>query len=302
MTPRERCPICEGRGVVAYPPNTPATQREFTSSSCGPWPCPLCKGALTVSVPPEAARTMGEFTPQPHSEADVLDEADEYSPLDDITLSVIDNQYLVLTYDDSRGTAHHESRYEIAEIIPASQGEAERGGAEQAFQYALEAIRAWRDKQTAESWLTVLLAVRALTPLYARSAGEGTPSRTHEVHSFRGLTMTNEKIAEVCHELNRAFCRATGDDSQPSWADAPDWQKSSAVSGVEGIMKGTVRKPSESHESWLEEKRAAGWKYGPVKNPEAKEHPCFVAYAELPPEQRIKDTLFFQAATALLSL
>ena len=99
-------------------------------------------GLRPVSVPQEAARTIGEFTPQPHSEADVLDEADEYSPLDDITLSVIDNQYLVLTYDDSRGTAHHESRYEIAEIIPASQGEAERGGpSREAVQSALmEAI------------------------------------------------------------------------------------------------------------------------------------------------------------------
>lgn len=114
--------------------------------------------------------------------------------------------------------------------------------------------------------------------------------------------MTNEQIAQVCHEQNRAFCETQGDTSQPTWADAPDWQKSSAISGVEGIREGRVTKPSDSHESWLAEKRAAGWKYGPTKNPEAKEHPCFVDYAELPPEQRIKDTLFFGTATALLSL
>lgn len=38
--------------------------------------------------------------------------------------------------------------------------------------------------------------------------------------------------------------------------------------------------------------RAAGWKYGPVKDPERKEHPCFVPYDGLPPEQRAKDYLF----------
>ena len=42
----------------------------------------------------------------------------------------------------------------------------------------------------------------------------------------------------------------------------------------------------------MAEKVATGWKYGPVKNPDAKEHPCMVPYAELPPEQRRKDALY----------
>ncbi len=114
--------------------------------------------------------------------------------------------------------------------------------------------------------------------------------------------MTNEKIAQVCHEVNRAYCAAIGDNSQPEWANAPAWQRESAQKGVEGIQSGTVTKPSDSHESWLAEKRATGWKYGPTKNPEAKEHPCFVEYAELPAEQQAKDALFFNTATVLLSL
>ena len=48
----------------------------------------------------------------------------------------------------------------------------------------------------------------------------------------------------------------------------------------------------QSHESWLAEKRATGWKYGPVKDPEKKEHPCCVPYAELPAAQQAKDRLF----------
>jgi hypothetical protein len=35
-----------------------------------------------------------------------------------------------------------------------------------------------------------------------------------------------------------------------------------------------------------------GWKYGPVKDPEKKEHPCFVPYDRLPTEQKAKDYIF----------
>jgi RyR domain len=99
-----------------------------------------------------------------------------------------------------------------------------------------------------------------------------------------------EACAQAAHEVNRAYCIALGDMSQPSWEDAPDWQKSSARNGVNGVLAGNT--PEQSHESWLEEKRATGWRFGPVKNPETREHPCFVPYAELPPAQRSKDHLF----------
>ena len=35
-----------------------------------------------------------------------------------------------------------------------------------------------------------------------------------------------------------------------------------------------------------------GWKYGPVKDADKKEHPCFLPYHNLPLEQRMKDYLF----------
>lgn len=105
-----------------------------------------------------------------------------------------------------------------------------------------------------------------------------------------------EQIAIVCHEANRAYCATIGDNSQPAWADAPEWQKKSALSGVEfhleALNSGVEPSPSASHESWLEEKRADGWKFGPVKDSEKKEHPCFVPYGELPVAQRLKDYIF----------
>jgi len=113
--------------------------------------------------------------------------------------------------------------------------------------------------------------------------------------------MTIDGIAKVCHEANRAYCQTIGDDSQPTWETAPEWQRLSAINGVKFTRDNPSAPPSASHDSWLEEKRAAGWKYGPVKNPEAREHPCFVPYDELPPEQRAKDALFQAVARALLA-
>ena len=101
---------------------------------------------------------------------------------------------------------------------------------------------------------------------------------------------TIEACARAAHEVNRAYCLAIGDTSQPPWEDAPEWQKSSARVGVQGVLAGNG--PEKSHESWLADKAASGWKYGPVKDPEKKEHPCFVAYDDLPPDQKRKDYLF----------
>lgn len=101
-----------------------------------------------------------------------------------------------------------------------------------------------------------------------------------------------EFVASIAHEVNRAYCAGLGDHSQPEWDDAPEWQKSSARNGVKMHMANPNATPENSHESWLREKLENGWKYGPVKDPEKKEHPCCVPYGELPVEQRIKDYLF----------
>lgn len=103
--------------------------------------------------------------------------------------------------------------------------------------------------------------------------------------------MEKQEIARLAHEVNRAYCEALGDTSQPAWEDAPDWQKESAMLGVELHLSGD-HGPEASHESWMAQKLADGWKYGPEKNPDTKEHHCMVPFNELPPEQQAKDFLF----------
>jgi len=38
--------------------------------------------------------------------------------------------------------------------------------------------------------------------------------------------------ARIAHEANRVWCAENGDNSQPSWDNAPDWQRESAINGV----------------------------------------------------------------------
>jgi hypothetical protein len=112
--------------------------------------------------------------------------------------------------------------------------------------------------------------------------------------------MDIKKIARVAHEVNRAYCTAIGDDSQIPWDEAPEWQKKSAITGVEYTQSNPDATPEKSHESWLDEKRADGWKYGPKKDPAKKEHPCFVPYYELDQEQKVKDYLFQAVVRSML--
>ena len=104
--------------------------------------------------------------------------------------------------------------------------------------------------------------------------------------------MNREQIAQVAHEVNRAYCASLGDISQPAWADVPDWQRASALAGVDMHLANPDATPEASHLSWFEQKLADGWVFGEVKDPEKKEHPCMVAYEDLPAEQKAKDYLF----------
>lgn len=117
-----------------------------------------------------------------------------------------------------------------------------------------------------------------------------------ELPTIKGL----EVVASVCHEANRALCEAYGDTSQVPWAEAPDWQKKAAFNGVAHYLTHPNAKPEDSHNQWMADKAAAGWVYGPVKDPVKKEHPCMVPFEQLPAVDQYKDKLFIAVCKALL--
>lgn len=99
------------------------------------------------------------------------------------------------------------------------------------------------------------------------------------------------EIARICHEVNRGYCMATGDNSQLPWDSAPEWQKQSAINGVDFHLDADTT-PEQSHLNWMKEKQDNGWVYGEIKDEIAKTHPCIVPYSELPQLQRTKDFIF----------
>ena len=121
-------------------------------------------------------------------------------------------------------------------------------------------------------------------------------------HRTLFMSLSIEEIAKVCHEANRGYCKALGDDSQLPWEEAPQWAKNSAINGVRFHLDNPNAGPSGSHENWLKEKEKEGWRYGEIKDPEKKEHPCFVPYDQLPKEQQAKDYIFTAIVKTLSSM
>lgn len=119
------------------------------------------------------------------------------------------------------------------------------------------------------------------------------------------MTLTTTEIAQVAHEANRALQaiqRQNGNTSievSPSWFLAPASQRNSAIDGVTFHQENPDVTPEQSHENWCDFKAREGWTYGPVKDEDAKTHPCLVAYGDLPEDQQIKDSLFAAIVEAL---
>jgi hypothetical protein len=124
----------------------------------------------------------------------------------------------------------------------------------------------------------------------ASSAAESIYAQGHAagVRSVRRLDV--EAIARTCHAVNRAYSRSIGDNSHEPWESAPDWQRDSAIKGVNAALDGVS--DEELHQLWCDEKHQGGWVYGEVKDATAKTHPCLVPYNELDSDTQLKDTLF----------
>jgi len=65
-------------------------------------------------------------------------------------------------------------------------------------------------------------------------------------------------IARVAHTVNAAYCASLGDTSQENWKNAPEWQKSSTIDGVNLLMNNPSAGPETCHKSWYEERKSNG--------------------------------------------
>lgn len=109
-----------------------------------------------------------------------------------------------------------------------------------------------------------------------------------------------EACARAAHEVNRQFCSAMGDFSHGPWETLTDDLKSVARESVINIATHDHTN-KQLHDSWVAAKRSQGWSYAPTKDTKAKEHPCLVAWDQLPFEQQVKDDLWISTVKSLVA-
>ncbi len=49
----QKCPVCDGTGLVSKPPWIAGDQTVWVSSSSGPYPCKVCSGVGMILAPEE---------------------------------------------------------------------------------------------------------------------------------------------------------------------------------------------------------------------------------------------------------
>ena len=68
-------------------------------------------------------------------------------------------------------------------------------------------------------------------------------------------------------------------------------QLKSLMQGVMFALQNPNATPEENHDNWMKMKESQGWKYGPIKDFEKKEHPDMVPFNELPEMEQKKDIM-----------
>lgn len=108
-----------------------------------------------------------------------------------------------------------------------------------------------------------------------------------------------EIIAGACHAAWYAYAVVGMGEKGNTWSNTSEEIKAFARSSVEFqlFLKDTMsvdRRAILSHENWMKQLKANGWKYGPEKNVKKKTTPCMVPYENLPKSQRLKDEIFVE--------
>lgn len=108
-------------------------------------------------------------------------------------------------------------------------------------------------------------------------------------------------VARVCHEENRAYCKAFGDHSQKEWHETPGPLRESVMAAVVFCKAKPQATDAEMHEAWRQRSSLRGRdplllelesKHRLDKVPGLKEHANMRPFAELSFNERLKYRLF----------
>lgn len=106
-----------------------------------------------------------------------------------------------------------------------------------------------------------------------------------------------EAIARACYEAMRAHAAFLGEAQEP-WAKLSPEKRAALIWSAQYIAGHPIAKAEDVHGEWIRAKRGAGWSCGPAIDEEAKQHPLFVPFCDLPVEQQRKAEIFLATVRA----
>lgn len=116
-------------------------------------------------------------------------------------------------------------------------------------------------------------------------------------------------IARTYHESYRVLQFIEGGTLLPPWHEASQADVDSTVDSVQAVLAVLTDEYVEPraladyvHLKWCEQKRAAGWRYGPVRDNERKVHPLLVDFGGLSLLNQAKDILLVSIVQSLRPL
>lgn len=114
--------------------------------------------------------------------------------------------------------------------------------------------------------------------------------------------MTTTDIAEIFHQANHVYSRTLGLESEfPTWKETPQVTRDALRDRVQRRLDHPDDPQSMEHDLWVAKKVSQGWKLGPVKDADKKEHPYMTPYDEVPERERDRDEIFIAIVLALRS-
>ena len=115
------------------------------------------------------------------------------------------------------------------------------------------------------------------------------------------MTVTNNDVMELMHNVNCALQASAGETPDPWWKDLPPdapqrhWTEQSLLR----LRDSGFSDPARIHLDWLLTKLAEGYTYGEEKSVIAKTHPLLVPFNALPFVQQLKDTMQLSIVNAV---
>ena len=127
----------------------------------------------------------------------------------------------------------------------------------------------------------------------ARISGGGTPEQELLLAAYKAQYAAQCRALFVYEGARlQAACMQAPIVPEP-WLERDPAFRRQFVATVE-MMCGDFRQndPAKLHDDWVEAYEKMGWKYGAVRDVEAKTHPDMVPYDDLGPLEKAKDEVF----------